>query len=63
MLINSTSVVFGVVWNQGILIVSAMTERVIWQPLGRLKPSVRYCFRMRRQLAATIGLRKTNICF
>ena len=46
-LINSDSVVFGVVWDHGILIVSAMTERVIWQPLGRLGSSVRYCFRMR----------------
>ena len=46
-LINSDSVVFGVVWDHGILIVSAMTERVIWQPLGRLRSSVRYCFRMR----------------
>ena len=46
-LINSDSVVFGVVWDQGILIVSGMTERVLWQPLGRLKSSVRYCFRLR----------------
>ena len=46
-LINTDRVVFGVVWDQGILVVSAMTERVLWQPLGNFKSCVRYCFRMR----------------
>lgn len=46
-LINSKSVVFGVVWDHGILIVSSMTEKVLWQPIGRLRSTVRYCFRMK----------------
>ena len=46
-LINTDQVVFGVVWDQGILVVSSMTKRVLWQPLGRLKPLIRYCFRMK----------------
>ena len=46
-LIDGTGVVFGVVWDHGILVVSGMTEKVLWQPLGRLRSTVRYCFRMR----------------
>ena len=46
-LLDASAVVFGVVWDRGILVVSEASKQVQWHPLERLKHSVLYCFRLK----------------
>ena len=46
-LLKSSAVVFGVVWDRGILVVSEASKQVQWHPLERLRSNVLYCFRSR----------------
>jgi hypothetical protein len=47
-LINASTIVFGVVWDRGILIVSDFTKKVEWHPVERLGTSLQHCFRSRK---------------